>query len=228
MSIDVTSRRSGRTSNVAGSNTESIEAKIQEDSSVNSQPEAEPPKLQNQNGDVASRKAESGMMENQLQSRLLNQTNKTISTGTNRATNQLPPTNTAALQKAFKMYGITNDQLQRYVVTGEEPEALKKAMNDANTKGEWSAVNIVRESYKLRADHLRANSAPNDKQARSEADRLDATSEYLTKNRQEIQTKYAGDKLNASNGNQNKIVQAMKDLREVGLEIEGKIKPAPL
>jgi formylmethanofuran dehydrogenase subunit E-like metal-binding protein len=226
MGIDVTSRGLVRTTDVAASGTQSTEDKIPEDSSVNTQQKAEPPKLQNQSADAAARKAESGMKGNQLQSQLLNQTNKTISTGTTRTTNQqLSAPNAAELQRAFKMYGITNDQLQKYIVTGEEPEGLKKAINDASTKGEWLALNIVRSSYKMRAEYLRANSTPNDKESRAKADQLDAVAADLTRKRAEIQTNYAVGKLNASNeADQKQIAKATKDLHDTAAEIEARLR----
>jgi hypothetical protein len=122
MSNDLSIRGLRRVPDLTESNTQSAHNK-KEGQAVNSQPTAAPPKPDFAN----ARKAEADMTAGQLQSQLLNQTSKTISTGTNRVTNQqTSKPDGAALQKALKMYGITNDQLQRYVATGEEPDALKK------------------------------------------------------------------------------------------------------
>lgn len=196
MSIDVSSRGLRRVADSAESNTQSSENKIPEQTAASSQQEAAPPKLENQNAEAAnSRRAEAGVKANQLQSQLLNQT---ISTGTNRV-NRVQGSQDADLQKALKMYGITNEQLQRYVKTGEESEGLKKAINVARTQGDWSAVNIVRASFQKRAEYLRANSSPNDKEIRTHADQLDAESANLTRNGNQIRLEQAKGKLEALN-----------------------------
>ena len=129
------------------------------------------------------------------------------------------------------MYGITNEQLQRYVATGEEPEGLKKAISDARTRGGWPALNIVRASFQKRAEYLRANSGPDDKKSRAQADQLDAESASLTRNRQGIQVKQAVDRLKLSESStrpantQKQVTQATKDIESVGAEMETKIKP---
>lgn len=196
MSIDVSSRGLRRVADSAESNTQSAENKIPEQTAASSQQEAAMPKLENQNAEAAnSRRVEAGVKANHLQSQLLNQTN---STGTNRA-NRAPGSHDADFQKALKMYGITNDQLQDYVKTGKEPEGLKKAINVARTQGDWSAVNIVRASFQKRAEYLRANSSPNDKEIRTHADQLDAESANLTRNGNQIRFERAKGKLEALN-----------------------------
>src|SRR5262245_52137177 len=235
MSNDLSIRGLRRTPDTAGSNTQAADDKILDDPAVNSQQGEATPNLRNQNAQVANaRKAEAGMMPNRLQSQLLNQTNKTISTGANRT--NLPPaaSDGAALQKALNLYGITDKQLQHYVVTGEEPEGLKKAINDAKNKGEWPALNIVRASFQKRAEYLRANSGPNDKEIRAHADQLDAASADLIRNHLEIQLQQAKDKLRALTRAypdsappakiQQQIAQAMKDIEDINSEIGIKLQ----
>ncbi len=229
MSNDLSIRGLVRIPDSAGSDTQSAEDKIQKNPVGNSQQAAATPKLQPEAANA--RRAEAGITANQLQSQLLNQTNKKISTGTTRATNQTPKSDGAALQKALKMYGITNEQLQRYVATGEEPEGLKKAISDARAKGGWPALNIVRASFQKRAEYLRANSSPDDNKSRAQADQLDAESASLTRNRHGVQLKQAKDRLELSKtstrpaNTQNQVTQATMDIENISAEMEKMIKP---
>jgi hypothetical protein len=212
MSIDVSSRGLRRIADSAESKTQSAEERIPEKPDVNSQQEAPPAKLQNQDAAANSRKAESGVTANQLQSELLNQTNSNKSNRTN--------TDQAAVQKAQKMYGITDEQMQRYVVTGEQPDGLKKAINNASTKGEQLALNVVRAGFQKRAEYLRKNSGPNDKQMRAEADQLNAAVTSLTRNRVQIATASAENNLKLG---KKQALQATKDLQRIGSEMEDQV-----
>jgi len=87
------------------------------------------------------------------------------------------------LQTRMKMYGITDEQMQRYIATGQEPDGLKRAAKEAKRSGDWPALGVVRASYQMRADYLRATTNPGDAVSRKEADRLDAASAGLTNNR---------------------------------------------
>ena len=98
-----------------------------------------------------------------------------------------PGSEGAVLQTRMKMYGITDEQINRYIATGEEPEGLKKAANDARRSGEWPALGVVRASYQMRAAYLRATTGPDDSASRKQADQLDAASAGLTNNRNAIQ-----------------------------------------
>lgn len=99
-----------------------------------------------------------------------------------------------ALQTRMKMYGITDQQMQRYIATGQEPDGLKKAARDAKRNGDWPALGVVRASYQMRADYLRATAAPDDAASRKQADKLDAASASLTSNRNAIHMNWGSDK----------------------------------
>jgi hypothetical protein len=229
MGIDVSSRGIRRIADSAESNTQSVKGTPPQKQDLDSQQELTPSKLQNQNSDAAnSRKAEGGLTANQMQSQLLNQTN---STGANRT-----KSNAADVQKAMKMYGITDEQLQRYIVTGEQPEGLKKAINDASTKGEHLAVNVVRESFQKRAEYLRKNHGPNAKESHAEADQLQAAVASLEQNRNQIATKSAEARLKSAErygdaerpaNVQTRVVQAARDLQEISAEMQKKIEAQP-
>ena len=105
-----------------------------------------------------------------------------------------PGSEGAVLQTRMKIYGITDEQMQRYIVTGEEPDGLKKAAKEARRSGDWPALGVVRASYQMRADYLRATAAPDDAASRKQADKLDAASASLTNNRSAIHMNWGTEK----------------------------------
>ena len=98
------------------------------------------------------------------------------------------------LQTRMKMYGITDEQMQRYIATGQEPDGLKKAAKEAKRSGDWPALGVVRASYQMRADYLRATTGPDDAASRKQADKLDAASASLTNNRSAIHMNWGSEK----------------------------------
>src|SRR5450631_2008910 len=105
-----------------------------------------------------------------------------------------PGSEGAVLQTRMKMYGITDEQMQRYIATGQEPDGLKKAANEARRSGDWPALGVVRASYQMRADYLRATTGPDDAASRKQADQLDAASASLTNNRNAIHMNWGSEK----------------------------------
>jgi hypothetical protein len=105
-----------------------------------------------------------------------------------------PGSEGAVLQTRMKMYGITDEQMNRYITTGQEPDGLKKAANEARRSGDWPALGVVRASYQMRADYLRATTGPDDTASRKQADQLDAASASLTNNRNAIHMNWGSEK----------------------------------
>jgi hypothetical protein len=105
-----------------------------------------------------------------------------------------PGSEGAVLQTRMKMYGITDEQMQRYIATGQESDGLKKAFNEARRSGDWPALGVVRASYQMRADYLRATTGPDDAASRKQADQLDAASASLTNNRNAIHMNWGSEK----------------------------------
>ena len=105
-----------------------------------------------------------------------------------------PGSEGAVLQTRMKMYGITDEQMNRYIATGQEPDGLKKAVNEARRSGEWPALGVVRASYQMRADYLRATTGSDDAASRKQADQLDAASASLTNNRNAIHMNWGSEK----------------------------------
>lgn len=98
------------------------------------------------------------------------------------------------LQTRMKIYGITDEQMQRYIATGQESDGLKRAVKEAKRSGDWPALGVVRASYQMRADYLRATTGPDDAASRKQADRLDAASASLTNNRSAIHMNWGVEK----------------------------------
>lgn len=105
-----------------------------------------------------------------------------------------PGSEGAVLQTRMKMYGITDEQMQRYIATGQEPDGLKKAAKEARRSGDWPALGVVRASYQMRVDYLRATAGPDDAASRKQADKLDAASASLTNNRGAIHMNWGSEK----------------------------------
>jgi hypothetical protein len=105
-----------------------------------------------------------------------------------------PGSEGAVLQTRMKMYGITDEQMRSYIATGQEPDGLKKAANEARRSGDWPALGVVRASYQMRADYLRATTGPDDAASRKQADQLDAASAGLTNNRNAIHMNWGSEK----------------------------------
>ena len=100
-----------------------------------------------------------------------------------------------ALQTRMKIYGITDEQMQRYIATGQELDGLKKAFNEARRSGDWPALGVVRASYQMRADYLLAQRpVPMMRQAASRRINLDAASASLTNNRSAIHMNWGSEK----------------------------------
>jgi hypothetical protein len=98
------------------------------------------------------------------------------------------------LQTRMKTYGITDEQMQRYIATGQESDGLKKAVKEAKRSGDWPALGVVRASYQMRADYLRATTGPDDAASRKQADKLDAASASLTNNRSAIHMNWGSER----------------------------------
>ena len=92
----------------------------------------------------------------------------------------------ASLPQRLKTYGLSKEDLQRYVLTGQEPAGLQRALADAQRRGEWPALGVVRAAYMMRADYLRATSTPDDTASRKAAANLDATAARLSSDRAAI------------------------------------------
>ncbi|HEU0202367.1 MAG TPA: hypothetical protein VFR86_18295 [Burkholderiaceae bacterium] len=92
----------------------------------------------------------------------------------------------AALPQRLKLYGLTRANLDEYVRTGQEPAGLQRALGDAQRRGEWPALGVVRAAYMMRADYLRATASPQDAVSLKMAADLDATAKHLSQNRATI------------------------------------------
>ena len=104
-----------------------------------------------------------------------------------------PGSEGAALAARLKIYGISEKELETYVMTGKEPKGLQKALADARNRGEWPGLGVVRAAYQMRADYLRATTAPEDVASRELADKLDSSAGALMKNRAAIHMQWGAE-----------------------------------
>jgi hypothetical protein len=104
-----------------------------------------------------------------------------------------PGSEGSALGARLDHYGISEKDLETYVLTGKEPKGMSQALADARKRGEWPGLGVVRAAYQMRADYLRATAAPDDAAAHALAKQLDDSAAALSKNRAAIHMQWGAE-----------------------------------